>query len=135
MKFRANRALLAAVTLALFASACSGSTETSTTVDVAPVAADPTQAPPTSTTAPVAEPTQPPAAQPDPDPAAEPEPVAEEAVAEETATEETTPAEPEPAVTVVLPEVEVYDLSTGGLTALQNVARPGPTLLWFWAPH
>jgi hypothetical protein len=65
----------------------------------------------------------PPAAEAEPEP--QPEPAAE------------SQPEPEPAAVAaqILPAVDVINLANGEVTNLANLARPGPTLLWFWAPH
>jgi len=38
-------------------------------------------------------------------------------------------------VAIQLPDVSVVDLSTGETADLEQFVRPGPTLVWFWAPH
>lgn len=51
----------------------------------------------------------------------------------------TAPAEaarPEsPQVAVELPSLPVVDLISGETVDLSSVPAPGPTLVWFWAPH
>lgn len=62
------------------------------------------------------------------------------AVVPATAVPPTTAPEPvveaEPAFAAqVLPAVDVINLADGQVTNLADLAQPGPTLLWFWAPH
>jgi len=47
------------------------------------------------------------------------------------------PTEPPapPAATVELPAVDVVDLVSGDTSDLSSLAKPGVTLVWFWAPH
>ncbi|MFT5269265.1 MAG: hypothetical protein ACI88C_002709, partial [Acidimicrobiales bacterium] len=54
--------------------------------------------------------------------------------AEPTATAKPSAPEPVAAATVRLPTVDVVELSTGQTSDLAGFARPGATLVWFWAP-
>ncbi|MEM7094726.1 MAG: hypothetical protein AAF567_17105 [Actinomycetota bacterium] len=57
--------------------------------------------------------------------------------AEEASPTADAPEEPAPVAyaTVELPSAPVIDLANGAEADLADLAEPGPTLLWFWAPH
>lgn len=59
----------------------------------------------------------------------------EQAEAEPVETQPESPAASPAEVTIRLPDVSVVDLSTGEAVDLGEFVRPGPTLVWFWAPH
>jgi len=136
-----RRTAAAALAVALITGACGGAAD-ETPVAVQPAAEPEGQAPA------VAEPLDPPSdaeaaaaeAEPatpvDEQAAPAPEPVEEPAPTEEAAAEPVEEAAPAiAAVAAALPAVDVVNLADNQLVNLADLAQPGPTLLWFWAPH
>ncbi len=122
-----------AFALALIASACGGASTTDTVE-----AADPTSVASVPTTAPLDEPgADAPLDESTADTAAATtvptNPVPTTAVPA-ASTPEPTVAAPT-AAAVQLPSIDVVDLATGQTADLATFAKPGPTLVWFWAPH
>ena len=141
MRFRAPRATAAGLSFMLLASACSGgstaslvetsdsspSAATSTEgAPVAPATTEPVEISPTESTS--TEAVAPPATAVSPT-TVPPTTVPPTTVPEPTAV--TAPAE----IAVQLPRVDVVNLATGQIADLPSFSKPGPTLVWFWAPH
>ncbi|MCH9805634.1 hypothetical protein K0U73_17750 [bacterium] len=135
-----RRAAVAAFSLALAATSCSGaSTDTvvASVLDQAVEVAPEAVVEPPQTTVPVqGSSTNDPAAD-------DSEPAIAAATQETPRPADTEPADAAPgspatspaAVAIQLPDVSVVDLSTGETADLEQFVRPGPTLVWFWAPH
>ena len=143
MRSPTHRAAAAGFAFVLVVTSCAGTGSDATTTASTTNSVEADIAP--ATTAPVA------AAEPDthfvdPEPAeptgqaiAAPDPQPETETAEP-AVQATAAPEPEPevnvlAATIALPQVDVVSLASGETAALSSFARPGPTLVWFWAPH
>lgn len=137
--------------LALAASACAGGSTPESTVtaadDVPETTVAATAVAPAEAATEVPEPAQEPAEAPEPaqDPQGDTSITVPEddpqAAPEATAAPPPPTAPPEPAVeespaaTVALPAVEVVNLVSGENADLATLAKPGVTLVWFWAPH
>lgn len=147
-RFASSALAAPALALAMFASACAGdpapgsvalSTDNDANGAVAttpPVAADTPEA--DVAPEPAQEPTQ------APEPAQDPQndtsitaPATDDQGSPPATSVPPAPTEPPaPAsATVELPAVDVVDLVSGDTSDLSSLAKPGVTLVWFWAPH